>query len=187
MILLNGGFSLTVLPKVLKRCYFTIAIYIHKFLLLIHCGWKKTMNDFVKQLLSKINYAEFKWYVCGDFKMLGFWLGLQGGYTKYSCFFCLWNSRADSEHYEKIHWPTQKELIPGMYNVIKEPLVRRENVLLPPLTIKFGLVKQFVKALIFKGEVFQEIRLMFPRLSEAKIKGGIFVGPQINILLKSKT
>ena len=74
-----------------------------------------------------------------------------------------------------------------MYNVIKEPLVRRENVLLPQLTIKLGLVKQFVKALIFRGEVFQEIRLMFPRLSEAKIKGGIFVGPQINILLKSKT
>ena len=28
---------------------------------------------------------------------------------------------------------------------------------------------------------------MFPRLSEAKIKGGIFVGPQINTMLKSKT
>ena len=28
----------------------------------------------VKQLLNKINYAQFKWYVCGDFKMLGFLL-----------------------------------------------------------------------------------------------------------------
>ena len=36
----------------------------------------------VKQLLIKINYAQFKWYVCGDFKMLGFLLGLQGGYIK---------------------------------------------------------------------------------------------------------
>ena len=26
----------------------------------------------VKQLLIKINYAQFKWYVCGDFKLLGF-------------------------------------------------------------------------------------------------------------------
>ena len=26
----------------------------------------------VKQLLIKINYAHFKWYVCGDFKMLEF-------------------------------------------------------------------------------------------------------------------
>ena len=43
----------------------------------------------VKQLLIKINYAQFKWYVCGDFKMLQSLLRLQGGYTKYSCFLCL--------------------------------------------------------------------------------------------------
>ena len=53
----------------------------------------------VKQLLIKINYAQFKWYVFGDFKMFGFLLGLQGGYTKYSCFLCLWDSRADGEHF----------------------------------------------------------------------------------------
>ena len=45
-----------------------------------------------------------------------------------------------------------------MYNVIREPLINREKVLLPPLLIKLGLVKQFVKALDFEGEVFQEIR-----------------------------
>ena len=43
----------------------------------------------VKQLLIKINYAQFKLYVCGDFKMLGVLLGLQSGYTKYSCFLYL--------------------------------------------------------------------------------------------------
>ena len=141
----------------------------------------------VKQLLIKINDAQFKWYVCGDFKMLGFLLGLQGGHTKYSCFLCSWNSRADGEHYKKIHWQTREELTQGMYNVIREPLISRKKVLLPPLHIKLGLVKQFVKALEFEGEVFQEIRSMFGRLSEAKIKGGIFVGPQINTMLKSKT
>ena len=51
----------------------------------------------VKQLLIKINYALFKWYVCGDFKMLGVLLALQSGYTKYFWFLCLWNSRADGE------------------------------------------------------------------------------------------
>ena len=66
-----------------------------------------------KQLLIKINYAQFKLYVCGDFKMQGVLLGLQSGYTKYSCFLCLWNSRADGEHYEKMHWPTQEEVTPG--------------------------------------------------------------------------
>ena len=68
-----------------------------------------------------------------------------------------------------------------------EPLISREKILLPPLNIKLGLVKQFVKALDFEEEVFQEIRSMFSRLSEAKIKGGKFVGPQINTMLKSKT
>ena len=137
----------------------------------------------VKQLLIKINYVQFKWYVCGDFKMLGVLLGLQSGYTKYSCFLCLWNSRADGEHYEKMHWLTREELTPGMYNVIREPLVSWKKVLLPPIHTKLGLVKQFVKALNFE-EVFQEIHSMFPRLSDAKIKGGIFVGPQISTMLK---
>jgi len=76
------------------------------------------------------------------------------GYTKFSCFLCLWNSRADGEHYEKIHWPPRQELTPGRYDVIKESLVSREKVLLPPLHKKIDLVKQFVKALDLKGETF---------------------------------
>ena len=39
-----------------------------------------------------IIYAQFKMYVCDDFKMQGVFLGLQSGYIKYSCFLCLWNS-----------------------------------------------------------------------------------------------
>ena len=119
--------------------------------------------------------------------MLGFLQGLQGRYTKYSCFLCLWNSRADGEHHEKFHWPARKELTPGMYNVIREPFISREKVLLLPFHFKLGLVKQFVKALDFEGEVFRKIRSMFSRLLEAKIKGGIFVGSQTNTMLKSKT
>ena len=116
--------------------------------------------------------------------MLGVFLGLQSGYTKYSCFLCLSNSRADGEHYEKMHWPTREELTPGIYSVIKELFVSREKILLPPLRIKLDLLKQFVKALDFEGEVFQDTRLMFFRLSDAKIKEGIFVGPQISTMLK---
>ena len=69
-------------------------------------------------------------------------------------FLCLWNIKADGDHNGKIHWPTREELTPGMYNVIREPLISRENVLLPPLHIKLSLVKQFVKALDFEAEVF---------------------------------
>ena len=112
----------------------------------------------VKQLLIKINYAQFKWYVCGDFKILGVLLGLQSEYTKYSSFLCLWNSGADGEHYEKMHWPTREELTPGMCNVIRESLVNREKVL-PPLHIKLGLVKQFEKVFLRNPfNAFQTIR-----------------------------
>ena len=31
--------------------------------------------------------------------MTAFLLGLQGGYTKHFCFLCLWNNRADEQHY----------------------------------------------------------------------------------------
>ena len=72
-----------------------------------------------------------------------------------------------------------------MFNVIREPLVSREKVLLPPLHIKLGTVKQLVKALDFEEEVFREIRSMFPKLSDAKIKGRVFVGPKISTMLKS--
>ena len=114
-----------------------------------------------------------------------FLLGLQGGYTKYSCFLCLWDSRADHEHYQRVEWPPRDDLQLGKFNVIRPLLVELGKVLLPPLHIKLGLVKQFVKALDHGGEAFQEIRLLFPKLSEAKVKGGIFTGPQVRKMFKS--
>ena len=65
--------------------------------------------------------------------------------------------------------------------------VSQEKVLLPPLHIKLCLVKQFVKALGFEGEVFQDIRSMFFSLSDAKMNGEIFGGPQISTMLKSES
>ena len=59
------------------------------------------------------------------------------------------------------------------------------NSLITPTSYQIGLIKQLVKAIDF-GEALQEIRLMFPKLSEAKIKGGIFVEPQIKAILKSE-
>ena len=141
----------------------------------------------VKVLLNKIGYANFKWEVCGDFKMLGFLLGLQQGFTKYSCYICLWDSRDVKNHYVKRNWPPRAHLEPRSHNIINQPLIDPEKVLLPPLHIKLGLVKQFVKALDFGGEAFQQIRLLFPKLSDAKAKGGIFTGPDVKKLLNCNT
>ena len=72
----------------------------------------------------------------------------------------------------------------GCRNVINDPLVEPSKVLLPPLYIKLGLMKQFVKALNKEGQYFQCIMSQFPELSDAKLKEGIFDGPQIRKLLK---
>ena len=58
------------------------------------------------------------------------------------------------------------------------------KVLLPPLHIKLGLMKNFVKALHKNGATFQHLSTVFPGLSTAKLKEGIFVRPQIREVLK---
>jgi hypothetical protein len=52
-------------------------------------------------------------------------------------------------------------------------------VYLPPLHIKLGLMKNFVKAMDRDGQVFLYFQRKFPRISNAKMKEGIFIGPQI--------
>ena len=56
------------------------------------------------------------------------------------------------------------------------------KVILPPLHIKLGL--NFGKALHKNGAAFQHLSTVFPGLSAAKLKEGIFVGPQIREVLK---
>ena len=60
----------------------------------------------------------------------------------------------------------------------------RNKVLLPPLHIKLGLMKDFVKVLHKNGAAFQHLSTVFPGLSSAKLKEGIFVGSQIREVLK---
>ena len=62
-------------------------------------------------------------------------------------------------------------------------MVPQEKIILPPLHIKLGLFKQFVKAFNKESPVFQFLQKNFPKLSEAKIKKGVFVGPQIRKLV----
>ena len=48
---------------------------------------------------------------------------------------------------------------------------------LPLLHIKLALTKILVKALDREGQAFTYLRNKFPRLSEAKMKEGIFIVP----------
>ena len=69
---------------------------------------------------------------------------------------------------------------------MQEPLVEHTKVLLLSLHIKIGLMKQFVKAIDKDGTCFQYVRHKFPKISDAKLKEGIFIGPQIRTLLKDE-
>lgn len=69
-------------------------------------------------------------------------------------------------------------------NILEEPLVDPKKILLSPLHIKLGLMKQFIKALDKEGECFQYLKEQVSKLSDAKIKKDIFDGPQIRKMLK---
>lgn len=137
----------------------------------------------LKEILECIRYAEHKWAICADFKVIAILTGLQSGYTKFCCFICLWDSRDRAQHYTRKDWPVRQVDIPGASNIANLPLVDRQNVILPPLHIKLGLIKQLVKALDKESAAFKYLIQKFPTLSEAKVKEGIFVGPDIRQLL----
>ena len=148
-----------------------------------HSTKLKETYEAVKLVLLKIKYEEHSWQICVDLKMVNFLLGQQGGFTKYPCFICHWDSRAREEHWEKKEWPERVEMVVGDKNVIAEPLVDRSKIIFPPLHIKLGLMKQFVKALDKEGGCFLYICDAFPGLSIEKKKAGVFDGPQIRKLI----
>jgi hypothetical protein len=54
------------------------------------------------------------------------------------------------------------------------------------LHIKLGLMKNFVKGMGKTGRGFEYVRNKFPNVSDAKIKEGIFIGPQNRELMQDK-
>lgn len=144
----------------------------------------KETYDNMKQLLRCIKYDQHHWQLCGDLKVIALLMGLQGGYTKYCCFLCEWDSRARGSHYVKRDWPLRLSLEPGKKNVLHPPLAESSKILLPPLHIKLGLMKNFVKGMDKTGAAFKYLTTKFARLSEAKLKEGVFIGPQIRKLLR---
>ena len=144
----------------------------------------KESYDNMELLLEAIKYSEYQWSLCGDLKVIGLLMGMQAGFTKYRCFLCLRDSRAVFQHYKQKDWGSRSTFAPGEHSLKENPLVDMNKVLLPPLHIKLGLMKNFVKALHKNGAAFEHLPTVFPGLSAAKLKEGIFVGPQIREVLK---
>ena len=122
--------------------------------------------------------------MCADLKVVALLRGLQLGYTKCCCcFLCLWDSRARNKDYIGKTWTQRIEEEEGQHNVVALPLVPQNNIILPPIHIKLGLFKQFVKGLRKDSLAFKFLHECFPKLSDAKIKEDVFVGPQIRKLI----
>ncbi|XP_076545221.1 uncharacterized protein LOC143305439 [Osmia lignaria lignaria] len=82
--------------------------------------------------------------------------------------------------------PLRKSFHLAKNNVQYNSLVDKNNIYLSPLHIKLEITKKFVKGMDKNEAAVQYLKLKFPALSEAKIKEGIFIGPQIRTLFKDK-
>ena len=149
-------------------------------------GLKETYES-METILKLINYRDHNWNICGDLKVVALLLGLQLGYTKYMCFLCLWDSRDDANHYKVKDWPARVQHTIGKHNVKHQALVDPKKIYLPPLHIKLGLIKNFVKAMDQTSDGFKYLKVKFGAVqSDAKLKAGIFDGPQIRELMKDE-
>ena len=109
---------------------------------------------------------------------------MQLGYTKYCCFLCDWDSRDKKNHCVNKLWPKHTSLTPEEKNVFNPPLILPEKIYLPPLHIKLGLMKNFVKGMGKAGRRFEYVRNNFPNVGDANMKEGVFTGPQIRELMQ---
>jgi len=130
------------------------------FLWLMQPTWRKFMKawSYYWKRLSTTNLS-------GSYVVISrLWqlLGTQLGYTKFCRFLCEWGARDKKNHYVNKLWPKQTSLTPGEKNV--NPLVLPENIFLPHLHIKMGLIKNYVKGMDKTGHGFQYMKNKFPNV-----------------------
>jgi hypothetical protein len=113
-------------------------------------------------LLKAVSYSKCEWKICGDLKVIGLILGIQSDYTMFCCFLCALGSRAKDKHKKIKDWPMRENSVLGDTFVRHQLLVDEDKNLLPPLHIKFGLMKNFVKAMDKHGKDFEYLREKFP-------------------------
>ena len=70
-----------------------------------------------------------------------------------------WNPQIDTV---KV-WSERDSFEPGERNVVEGPLVETKNVILLPLNIKLGIVKNFVKAIVRNGNAFGYPKIKIPK------------------------
>ena len=100
---------------------------------------------------------------------------------QYTCFLCQWQLR-EKDQYDTSNWPLPQAYTFGFQNIQSSPLVPTDKIRLPPLYMKLGIFKNFIKALDRESESVKGLHQIFPNLSEAKLSAAILNGPNIRKL-----
>lgn len=147
------------------------------------CSDTKETYQKMKLILEKVKYQEHQWRVCCDLKVVSMLCGLQGGYVKYMCFLCDWDSRCKDNSYQVYSWQDRSLSDRGQANMINEPLVPREQIALPYLHVKLGIVKSLITTLVEKNQVPGRGKIILDclkdifrnKITEKKLKKGTFI------------
>ena len=124
--------------------------------------------------LEAIKYSEYQWSLCRDLKVIGLLMGMQAGFTKYYCFLCFWDSRAVSQHYKQKDWGSRST---ASRRILWWTWIRCFFLVFTSSLVWWRISWRRCTKMVLPST-------MFPGLSAAKLKEGIFVGPQIREVLK---
>lgn len=130
--------------------------------------------DNMQLILDAINYNLHKWKVCCDLKVVALLTGVKKGYSRHQCFLCVWEGRKKELHYTNFEWHPRFNFELGQFSIDHIPLVESKDVILPPLHIKLGLIRSFIRTLNKESAAFQYLKTVFPKLSDAKVEAGRF-------------
>lgn len=133
---------------------------------------KESWNS-LNEMMKAIKYSENLWKICGDMKVINIMQGLKPGYPSYFCYLCCWNTRAKVDHYTH-KWPQRTGRKNKKLGLIKKPIVKNtDDILLPPLHLKLGIVQKFIATVVASNDkVFDIIKSIFPKLGKTKIEKG---------------
>lgn len=132
----------------------------------------KETYETMQLIINSVQYNNHNWRLCCDLKVVALVTGMQRGWTKHACFLCNWNTHNEGNQYEEHDWELREQRNIGGMNIQHQAIVPIANILLPPLHIKLGLMKNFIKSLPLDSEAFGTLRNMFPNISYAKMKEG---------------
>lgn len=132
----------------------------------------KETYETMQNLLRLVQYESFHWKICCDLKVVSLLTGVKKGFSKHQCFLCNWEGRDREKHYISFKWKNRVTYQIGVDSIDQIPLVRPSNVILPPLHIKLGIFRNFVRALDRNGAAFNELKNVFPNLTQSKIDNG---------------